>query len=161
MYNMEITLALLKPHVVRNTYAVQQLKAQMESNFNILAAKDLRVTKQLSECFYVEHRDKFFYYRLTSFMQSGFCSAFILQSESCIQKWRQLMGPTKVFRAVYTDPNSIRALYGLSDTRNACHGSDSTVSALREIAIVFPEFDISRVNSQSKVINKRLHIKKA
>lgn len=69
MYNMEITLALLKPHIVRNTYAVHQLKAQMESNFNILAAKDLRVTKELSECFYVEHKDKFFYYRLTSFMQ--------------------------------------------------------------------------------------------
>lgn len=71
------------------------------------------------------------------------------------------MGPTKVFKAVYTDPNCIRALYGISDTRNACHGSDSTASALREISIIFPEFDISRVDSQSKVINKCLHIKKA
>ncbi|XP_023179246.2 nucleoside diphosphate kinase 6 [Drosophila hydei] len=147
---MEISLALLKPHVVRNTYALQQLKTQIETNFNILAAKDLRITKELSECFYAEHKDKFFYYRLTSLMQSGFCYAFILQSESCIQKWRNLMGPTKVFRAVYTEPECLRSLYGLSDTRNACHGSDSTVSALREIAIVFPEFDISRVASQSK-----------
>lgn len=66
---MEISLALLKPHVVRNTYALQQLKTQIESNFNILAAKDLRITKELSECFYAEHKDKFFYYRLTSLMQ--------------------------------------------------------------------------------------------
>ncbi|EDW65124.1 nucleoside diphosphate kinase 6 [Drosophila virilis] len=141
---MEVTLALLKPHVVRNTYAMQQLKSLIGSNFNILAAKELRITKELSECFYADHKDKFFYHRLTTFMQSGPCYAIILQSELCIQKWRRLMGPTKVFNAVYNEPECIRALYGLSDTRNACHGSDSAISARREIAMLFPEFDIGQ-----------------
>ncbi|EDW00295.1 nucleoside diphosphate kinase 6 [Drosophila grimshawi] len=144
---MEITLALLKPHVLRNTYALRQLKALIASNFDVLQAKEVRITKEISECFYAEHKGKFFYQRLTSFMQSGPCYALILQSESCIQKWRQLMGPTKVFRAVYTEPDSIRALYGLSDTRNACHGSDSEASAMREIGILFPEFDVTRIRS--------------
>lgn len=38
-------------------------------------------------------------------------------------------------------PDSIRALYGLSDTRNACHGSDSVDSASKEIRIFFPTFN--------------------
>ncbi|KAH8405913.1 hypothetical protein KR222_000646 [Zaprionus bogoriensis] len=138
---MDISVALLKPHILRNTYALQQIKVLIGNNFNVLGAKEVHITKEISERFYAEHKGKFFYHRLTSFMNSGPCYAFILQSEECIQKWRCLMGPTKVFRAVYSEPDCIRALYGLSDTRNACHGSDSKESALREIAILFPEFD--------------------
>lgn len=33
------------------------------------------------------------------------------------------MGPTKVFRARHSDPDSIRGAYGLTDTRNTTHGS--------------------------------------
>lgn len=33
------------------------------------------------------------------------------------------MGPTKVYQAVYSAPGTIRAEYGLTDTRNATHGS--------------------------------------
>lgn len=33
------------------------------------------------------------------------------------------MGPTKVFKAQYSDPDTIRGQFGLSDTRNATHGS--------------------------------------
>lgn len=51
------------------------------------------------------------------------------------------MGPTKVFRAQFDAPTSIRSEFGLSDTRNATHGSDSEVSAEREIAIFFPDFN--------------------
>ncbi|XP_062140430.1 nucleoside diphosphate kinase 6 [Drosophila sulfurigaster albostrigata] len=141
---MEITLALLKPHVLRNSYALQQIKTLIGKNFTILESKEVCITKELSERFYAEHKGKFFYHRLSTFMRSGPCYAFILESESCIAKWRHLMGPTKVFKAVYSEPNCIRALYGLSDTRNACHGSDSESSALREIAILFPEFKIRK-----------------
>ncbi|KAH8385789.1 hypothetical protein KR093_000353 [Drosophila rubida] len=139
---MEITLALIKPHVLRNAYAFRQIETLIGNNFIVLGAKKVCVTKELSERFYAEHEGKFFYHRLSSFMRSGPCYAFILQSESCIVKWRQLMGPTKVFKAIHSEPSSIRALYGLSDTRNACHGSDSEKSAIREIAILFPEFKI-------------------
>lgn len=65
---MEISLALLKPHVLRNTYALNQIKALIGNNFNILEAKEVHITKELSERFYAEHKGKFFYNRLTSFM---------------------------------------------------------------------------------------------
>lgn len=51
------------------------------------------------------------------------------------------MGPTKVFKSMFSHPNSIRGLFGLTDTRNACHGSDSPESVTREINIIFPDFN--------------------
>ena len=33
------------------------------------------------------------------------------------------MGPTKVFKTQFEAPDSIRGQFGLSDTRNATHGS--------------------------------------
>lgn len=68
----------------------------------------------------------------------------ILAGDNAISKWREILGPTKVFKTVYTHPNSIRSLFGLSDTRNVCHGSDSIHSAKREIEIFFNDFDVDQ-----------------
>lgn len=68
----------------------------------------------------------------------------ILAGDNAISKWRTLLGPTKVFKAIFTHPESIRGQFGLSDTRNACHGSDSMQSAKREIELFFPKFDVDR-----------------
>ena len=54
------------------------------------------------------------------------------------------MGPTKVLKTIYTAPNSIRGQFGLTDTRNCTHGSDSEASAQKEIAFFFPEFDVDK-----------------
>ena len=53
------------------------------------------------------------------------------------------MGPTKVYKTIYQEPGSIRGRYGLTDTRNSTHGSDSEESAKREIEF-FPHFDIEK-----------------
>ena len=57
------------------------------------------------------------------------------------QDWRALMGPTKVFKTKYSDPETIRGQFGLTDTRNSTHGSDSEVTARKEMAFFFPDFD--------------------
>uniref|UniRef100_A0A8C3AED6 Nucleoside diphosphate kinase B n=1 Tax=Cyclopterus lumpus TaxID=8103 RepID=A0A8C3AED6_CYCLU len=54
--------------------------------------------------------------------------AYVLAREDAIRHWRELMGPTKVFQARYTSPASIRAQFGLTDTRNTTHGSGYQVS---------------------------------
>lgn len=33
------------------------------------------------------------------------------------------MGPTKVYKTQYEAPDTIRGMFGFSDTRNATHGS--------------------------------------
>uniref|UniRef100_A0A4W6BRC8 Nucleoside diphosphate kinase B n=1 Tax=Lates calcarifer TaxID=8187 RepID=A0A4W6BRC8_LATCA len=63
--------------------------------------------------------------------------AYILAREDAIRHWRELMGPTKVFRARYTSPASIRIfkLIFLFIT-----SLDSVESAQREISFFFPDF---------------------
>ncbi|XP_006770494.1 PREDICTED: nucleoside diphosphate kinase 6 isoform X2 [Myotis davidii] len=87
---------------------------------------------------------RFFYQRLVEFMASGPIRAYILAHPDAIQLWRTLMGPTRVFRARHVAPDSIRGSFGLTDTRNTTHGSDSVASASREIAAFFPDFSERR-----------------
>ncbi|XP_063702903.1 nucleoside diphosphate kinase 6 [Culicoides brevitarsis] len=137
-----LTLAIIKPHVLKNPFALRCIKrAIKENHFTIRIQKTIRMDEKLAEKFYAEHKGRFFYNRLVEFMCSSPMEVLVLERFDAINKWREMLGPTKTFKAVYSHPDSIRALYGLSDTRNACHGSDSIESALKEIRIFFPDFN--------------------
>ncbi|KAI3364340.1 hypothetical protein L3Q82_011139 [Scortum barcoo] len=138
---LQLTLAVIKPDAVAHPVMLEALHQRiLDNNFAIVRCKDLVWRRQDSERFYAEHSGRFFYQRLVEFMSSGPMRAYILAREDAIRHWRELMGPTKVFRARYTSPASIRAQFGLTDTRNTTHGSDSVESAKREISFFFPEF---------------------
>ncbi|KAL7888196.1 hypothetical protein AOLI_G00031700 [Acnodon oligacanthus] len=142
---LQLTLAVIKPDAVAHPLILEALHQKiLENNFVIVRKKDLMWRRSDSERFYAEHEGRFFYQRLVEFMSSGPMRAYILAREDAIARWRELMGPTKVYRARYTSPSTIRAQYGLTDTRNTTHGSDSEESAQREIAFFFPEFSIDQ-----------------
>lgn len=79
--------------------------------------------------------------KVLSFFPSGPMRAYILAREDAIHHWREMMGPTKVFRARYTSPASIRAQFGLTDTRNTTHGSGNNISYNIFVSVLF--FEIS------------------
>ncbi|XP_057679619.1 nucleoside diphosphate kinase 6 [Corythoichthys intestinalis] len=140
---LQLTLAVVKPDAVANPVILEALhQSILDNNFAIVRLKDLAWRRQDSERFYAEHSGRFFYQRLVEFMSSGPMRAYILAREDAIRHWRELMGPTKVFRARYTSPASLRARFGLTDTRNTTHGSDSVQSAQREMAFFFPDFQV-------------------
>lgn len=56
-------------------------------------------------------------------MASGEMEALVLAHSHAIEKWRELMGPTRPSHAKVLAPGSIRAHHGLTDTRNSVHGS--------------------------------------
>ncbi|KAL1494429.1 hypothetical protein ABEB36_010028 [Hypothenemus hampei] len=139
---LQLTLAIIKPHIIKNPISLEAIrKIIISSNFKIVRSKRKRILLDEAELFYEEHKHKFFYNRLVTFMTSGESDLHILAKENAIKDWRALMGPTKVYKAQFEAPNTIRGLYGLSDTRNATHGSDSPETAQREIKIFFPEFN--------------------
>lgn len=124
MFNLELTLAILKPHILANPVVYNTIKNLIvSSNFKIVESKIHELTLSEAEKFYEEHKEKFFYNRLVTFMTSGKSHLCILAKENAIQDWRKLLGPTKVYQSQYTAPQSLRGLYGLSDTRNVAHGS--------------------------------------
>lgn len=137
---LQLTLAVIKPDAVAHPLILEALHQKIVENFIIIRKKDLMWRREDSEKFYAEHAGRFFYQRLVEFMSSGQMRAYILAREDAITHWRAMMGPTKVFRAHFTSPESLRGQYGLTDTRNTTHGSDSVESARREIAFFFPEF---------------------
>lgn len=105
-----------------------------------MRSKDIHLSLSEAEKFYEEHKTRFFFQRLTQFMTSGPLSVHILTGDDVISRWRTLIGPTKVFKTQYDDPSSFRGSFGITDTRNSCHGSDSLETALKEVAFFFPEF---------------------
>jgi len=138
---LELTVALIKPDACSNPLVVKKIQDIMMDNFYIIRTRFLRLSHDQAEEFYDIHKDKFFFNRLVTFMSSGPIYAHILAEEDAIAKWRKSMGPTKSYRAQYEAPSSVRGQFGLTDTRNAVHGSDSVESANREISFFFPEFD--------------------
>jgi len=99
--------------------------------------KDITLTRNQVEYFYAEHRGKYFYENLCTFMTSGITVALLLEKVDAVREWRRVMGPTSVEDAKKEAPNSVRAKYAETTTKNAAHGSDSLQSAKREVAFFF------------------------
>lgn len=69
MSNLQLTLSILKPHIVRNPLAVQAIRDLiLENQLQIVQRTEIKMTKQLAAKFYEEHQGKFFYNRLQTFM---------------------------------------------------------------------------------------------
>lgn len=97
----------------------------IDRDFKVVRTRRTIITPLEAESFYSDHKEKFFYNRLLTFMCSGPSDIHILAGHEAIIRWRKLMGPTKVYQAQFEAPDTIRGMYGLSDTRNATHGSGS------------------------------------
>lgn len=163
-----LTFAMIKPHIVKNPWALSQIMRIIdENNFTIVKKSRVKFNLKSAKQFYSEHEGRFYYNRLVTFMSrwvantassasllktfyfSGPSEVLILERDNAITAWRELLGPTKVLKAIYSHPDSIRGLFGLTDTRNACHGSDSPESVAQEIQKVFPDFDLKTAASGS------------
>ena len=136
-----MTLAILKPDLVANPADLAAVKSLiLDADFRVVRERRLRLSADDAHRFYAEHRGKFFFNRLVTYMTSGDIEARVLAKPDAIAAWRALMGPTKVLRAIYEKPDSLRGRFGLTDTRNATHGSDSIENARKEILFFFPDF---------------------
>lgn len=66
---MQLTFAIIKPHAVRNPWTLQWIRrALADHQFTTVRRRRLQFSEQLAAEFYAEHRGKFFYNRLHTFM---------------------------------------------------------------------------------------------
>ncbi|XP_026476267.1 nucleoside diphosphate kinase 6 [Ctenocephalides felis] len=160
MQKLQLTLAIIKPYILKQPFILEHVRnIILENDFKIILSKRVVLSQQMAENFYREHKEKFFYNRLVTFMTSGASDVYILARHDAIEYWRKLMGPTKVFRAQYSHPDSIRGKFGLSDTRNVSHGSDSPEKAREEIETFFPDFSVDKWMCEEEVSfrNNKIH----
>ncbi|KXS13864.1 nucleoside diphosphate kinase [Gonapodya prolifera JEL478] len=132
---MQTTLAIIKPDAADKEDEIAW-RIQREG-FSVKMRRRITLTKEQAGEFYQEHVGKPFYAELVKFMTSGPIVVLALQKFHAIEEWRKLIGPTNSHKARETAPESLRALYGTDNTRNACHGSDSPKSADREVLFFF------------------------
>ncbi|CAF0839638.1 unnamed protein product [Rotaria sp. Silwood1] len=133
---VERTLALVKPDAVNKADEIETII--LKHGFTVLQKRRITLTAEQCSDFYSEHYGKKFFPSLVAFMTSAPIVAMVLAKENAIQEWRDLIGPTNSNVAKEKFPDSIRALYGTNEQKNAVHGSDSAVSAEREIRFFFP-----------------------
>lgn len=142
---LEKTYAMIKPDAVAAGSVDSILKMAEDAGFTIIATERMQLTPERAGAFYAEHIGKPFYETLVGFMSSGPIMAIALAKTNAIQEWRDLMGPTNSHKAREEAPNTIRAKFGTDQTRNATHGSDSPISAARELKFFFPKLILDPV----------------
>lgn len=130
------TFAIIKPDAVRNNYDGKIIDHILNSDFKIISAKKIRMTKKQAEGFYAVHRGKPFYGELTDFMSSGPSWVLALEKENAVEEWRKTIGTTNPADA---KEGTIRKLYAARLGENAVHGSDSDENARIEIGFFFSE----------------------
>ncbi|TNY17795.1 nucleoside diphosphate kinase [Rhodotorula diobovata] len=93
------------------------------SGLEIVRSKRIFWQERDAEQFYAEHQGRFYFPRLVQHATSGPFVALALCAPDAIQRWRALIGPTHVYKAQWERGETLRARYGLSDTRNGFHGA--------------------------------------
>jgi len=137
---MERTLVLLKPDALQRRLVGRIIGRLEAKGLRLVGLKFVRVTRDLAERHYAEHKAKPFYGELVSFITSAPVVALVVEGPRAIEAVRRLMGKTNPFDA---DPGTIRGDFALSVGMNLVHGSDSPASAAREIPLFFTEAELS------------------
>ena len=134
-----LTFAIIKPDAVKNNFTGKIYNHIIESGFEIISAKLIKMTKIEAENFYLIHKDKPFYNELTHFMSSDRCMVLALKKENAVDEWRKTIGATNPKEA---EEGTIRKLYATNLGENAVHGSDSNENAKKEIGFFFSETEL-------------------
>ena len=133
----ERTLVLIKPDAVER-HLIGEIISRIERKGLTIAALELRhVGEDLASQHYAEHEGKPFFGSLLDFITSGPVVAAIVEGPRAIAAFRQVAGGTDPVEKA--TPGTIRGDFGLETQFNLVHGSDSTDSAKREIALWFPD----------------------
>ena len=136
---MERTLILIKPDALQRGLAGEVLSRFERHGLKLAGLRLLRLDDALARRHYAEHEGKPFLEGLVRFITSGPLIAGVLEGPNAVEVVRRTMGATDPQQA---EPGTIRGDLGLYIQNNLIHGSDSTESAKREIALFFDEADI-------------------
>jgi len=136
---IERTFSILKPDATERNLT-GAINAMIEkAGLRIVAQKRVRISREEAERFYAVHKARPFFRELVDFMISGPVVVQVLEGDSAIAKYRDIMGATDPAKAA---AGTIRKTHARSIGENSVHGSDAPETAVREIAQFFSENEI-------------------
>jgi nucleoside-diphosphate kinase len=136
---MEQTLIILKPDAVQRGFMGKILSRFEDKGLKIVGAKFMQITPELAAVHYADHKEKPFYAGLVTFMTSSPVLVLALEGVGAIAVCRSMMGATFGSQA---DVGTIRGDFGVSNSFNLIHGSDSSEAASKELGIFFSDGEI-------------------
>ncbi|MFK7883943.1 MAG: nucleoside-diphosphate kinase [Phycisphaerales bacterium] len=136
---METTLIILKPDAVQRGLMGKIITRFEEKGLAIVGMKMMTISQDLAATHYGDHKGKPFYDGLVGFMTSSPVCVMAIRGVGAIAIARSMMGATFGSKA---DAGTIRGDFGVSNSFNLIHGSDSTDAAQRELGLFFNEGDV-------------------
>ena len=136
---METTLIILKPDAVQRGLMGRTMSRFEDKGIQIVGAKFMQISNELAATHYESHQGKPFYEGLVSFMTSSPVLVLALRGVGAIGICRKMMGATFGSNA---DPGTIRGDFGVSNSFNLIHGSDSPEAACRELSLFFADGEV-------------------
>lgn len=134
----EETLILVKPDGVARGLTGEILRRVEAKGYQLVDVRLVHADRELLAAHYAEHEGKPFYEPLIEFMSSGPTVALRVAGDRVIEGFRSLAGTTDPTTAA---PGTIRGDlgrdWGVAVQQNLVHGSDSTLSAERELGLWF------------------------
>ena len=131
---METTLIILKPDAVQRGLMGRIISRFEEKGLQIVGAKLMQISPELAATHYKDHQGKPFYNGLVGFMTSSPVLVMAVRGMGAIAISRSMMGATFGSKAA---AGTIRGDFGVSNSFNLIHGSDSPEAAARELSLFF------------------------
>ncbi len=138
---MERTLIIFKPDAVQRGLCGEILTRFERKGLQLVGMKMMTIPKQLAETHYAPHKGKPFYEGLVKFMTSSPVVVLALEGKDAITIARKMMGATFGSKA---EPGTIRGDFGVSNSFNLIHGSDSPEAAQRELGLFFKADELQK-----------------
>ena len=131
---METTLIILKPDAVQRGLCGRIISRFEDKGMQIVGMKMMTISMELAGRHYEAHKDKGFYNGLVRFMTSAPVVVLAVQGNGAVAICRKMMGATFGSKS---ESGTIRGDFGVSNSFNLIHGSDSPEAARREIELFF------------------------
>ena len=131
---METTLIILKPDAVQRGLMGRIIARFEDKGLQVVGCKLMQISQQLAATHYEAHQSKGFYPGLVRFMTSAPVLVMAVRGIGAITICRNMMGATFGSKAA---PGTIRGDFGVSNSFNLIHGSDSPEAAQRELSLFF------------------------
>ena len=136
---METTLIILKPDAVQRGLMGCIITRFEEKGLQIVGTKLMVISQDLAAKHYESHKGKPFYDGLVKFMTSAPVLVLAVRGIGAIAISRKMMGATFGSKA---EPGTIRGDFGVSNSFNLIHGSDSPEAAERELSLFFASGEV-------------------
>jgi nucleoside-diphosphate kinase len=128
------TAVLVKPDGLQRGLIGEIIARFERKGLKLVGLKMVRMSEEMLDQWYMEHRDKGFFKNLKSFMSSMPIVAMVWEGIDAVPVVRKLVGTTLGREA---EGGSIRGDFGMSQQMNLIHASSNNSDAEREIGIVF------------------------